>query len=211
MIPILHILVDCQWRGCPGKARRIYHFPNGNGPGGSLNFHACSRFPNLQRFGLIGNLEAPLCSHLTSRTTSTALLLHFDHSSPLIASQLNSILVSNPSLQDLSPRHAALPNDIDKPGLRVPLQHLKTIELVGDFRSAFWLLRWLEFPETLDCMSLGVANSTAEDVYETLVPCMQDFFRGDIGFNDRLKVVSFCGISVNPVDRPTKPSRAILT
>jgi len=60
----------------------------------------------------------------------------------------------------------------------------------------------------LDRLYLGVFDPTVEDVVQTLVPHMRDFFRRDPGFQDRLGVDIFStdssvSVSVNIASGPT--------
>lgn len=170
------------------------------------NFFARSHLPKLQCLQISGILENPLWGHSKTLQTThlTTLSLQISQPSPaMAASQLISTLVSNPNLQYLALWYSALP-DMGESGPRVPLRHLRTIALAGDFRTVFLLLQQLELPPTLDYTSFILNNSTVEDVSQTLIPYVRGHFQRDIRFKDKLEVVAsfwgFIEIFVGPVD-----------
>ena len=101
-------------------------------------------------------------------------------------SQIISILASNPHLEHLTLLHISL-SETDESGVQVPLRRLRTICLVGATRPIFRLLQQLELQEVLDSTITSTHDSTIEDIYQTFVPPMRDFFRGCTRFKDRLK------------------------
>ena len=85
------------------------------------------------------------------------------------------------------------------------MRNLKILSLRGEFCRLFGLLHQLILPGILDRMELTGFNSTVEDVSQTLVPYMRDYYRRDGRFQDRLELSSSSsyspcgsiGISVN--------------
>ena len=156
------------------------------------DFLARSRLPQLQHLNIAGTLKSPFWDHVTSQTTHLVTLsLEFTRSSlppTTSTSQLISILASNPHLQHLTLWRASLPGDTDGSGVRVPLRHLRTISLAGEFRCVFRLMQRLELPDAMESTILTTDDATVEDIYQTLVPHMRDFFRRDTRFKDRLGV-----------------------
>ena len=160
------------------------------------NFFARSRLSKLRSLELQGDhLRISSWDHLTSRTThltALSLRIHTRSSPPTITTaQLFSILVSNPNLQELLLCDAALPNDADRSTLKVQLRHLKLLSLAGKLCHLLGLLRRLVLPERLDVMELVVDSCSVDDVSRSLAPYMQDYFRRDAGFQDRLGVYNF--------------------
>jgi len=169
------------------------------------NFFAQSRLSRLRSLDLYGNFWVSPWDWLASRTTLlTTLSLDLDPFPPSptpAATQLSSILSSNPNLQELILSDAALPDDVNGFTLKLPLRQLKMLSLSGEFRRLFGLLRQLVLPEALDEISLDVSDSTVEDFSQTLGPYMRDYFRRDPRFQDRLGIYScssprFTSISV---------------
>lgn len=158
------------------------------------NFFARSRLPFLRRLQISGALPIPLWDHLESQTTRlTVLSLQITWTKfPLTTSQLVQILVANPNLQDLS-LSGVLPDRVENVQLnRVPLGHLKTIDLGGNLGPIFQLLERLELPAALNLMNLNVEGPTSAEINSVLVPYLQDHFRRDVRFKEPLAVeVSF--------------------
>ena len=156
------------------------------------NFFARSRLPRLSLLDLSGEIRISSWDHLASRTTHLTTLSLKIYTSPpspaLAASQLFSILARNPNLQELVLFGVALPNVSNGSTFKVPLHDLKILSLAGEFHQLFGLLHRLILPETLDRMDLTGSGSTAEDVSQTLVPYMRDYFQRDTRFQDMLEV-----------------------
>ena len=154
------------------------------------NFFARSRLPKLRYLRVEGMIKTPLWDHLAPQTTrlTTLSLQLTEPSLHPTASQLLSILASNPNLQELELYDAALPDEVGGSGLQVPLPHLRSIDLWGEFHRVFRLLHRLELPETLDHISLRMGDSTMDDILQTLTPYMRNHFQRDIRFQDRLEV-----------------------
>ena len=164
----------------------------------SSNFFARSRLSRLRFLDLYGKIQISPWDRLAPQTTLlTVLSLDISippPSSTLPASQLFSILNSNPNLQELSLAGDALPNDADKSTFEVQLPHLKTLSLTGDPRHLSGLLGQLVLPEMLDKMNL----SGFEDISQILAPYIQDYFRRDPRFQGRLDLSSsHCGGSIS--------------
>ena len=168
------------------------------------DFLARVRLPNLRHLNIAG---LPSWDHLTSQTTRLTALSLQPTLPPLdqTTSSLISILASNPNLRELALSNPALPEDASGSVPRVPLRHLKTISLNGEFHHVFGLLHQLELPTELDSVKLSCRNSTVEDISQTLGPYMQDLFRHDTRFQDRLEIATsfwcgYVGISVGVLD-----------
>ena len=159
------------------------------------NFFARSRLSNLRLLYLSGRIQISSWDHLTSQTTLlTTLSLEIDTSPPTptqTMAQLFSILTSNPNLRELSLSNIFFPGDTNELASGVPLRHLERLSLAGEFHHLFGLLRQLVLPETLDEMYLTGTESTMEDISQTLGPYMQEYFRRNVRFRDRLSISSF--------------------
>ena len=157
------------------------------------SFFARSRLSRLRLLHLSGNILFSSWGHLASGTTLLTTLslsiVSFSPRPPPTTSQLLSILVSNPSLRELSMSRRVIPED-DDDGLtsQVPLCHLKKLDLRGDLRSVFRLLDRLSLPGTLDSTSLAVLNSTVEDVSQIFGPYLRGYFRRDCRLQERLGI-----------------------
>ena len=130
------------------------------------------------------------CSTFFTRSRLSKLrFLYLEGDSRIItASQLFPILASNPNLRELRLSYKTLPNDTEESALQVSLPNLKRLYLEGKFRHLFGLLHRLVLPGALDDMYLSTRDSTLEDITQTLVPYMRDYFRRDARFRDRLDV-----------------------
>ena len=161
-------------------------------PSGFSKFFARLRLPNLQNLRIEGELQTPLWDHLASQTTRrlTALDLDLTHQSPPpSASQLLSILASNPNLQDLTLSDTALPDAVDGFEVRVPLRNLRSIYLAKCVGSICWLLDRLEFPAALDIMAFRINSGfTAQDILQTFGPRIRDHLQRNPRFQHKLGV-----------------------
>lgn len=160
------------------------------------DFFARSHLPKLQHLNLFGTLPTSVWDNLTPKITRlTVLSLWFtDESLPPTAPQLLSILSSNPNLRELDLADQALPKGADRSGIQVSLPQLKTINLTGGFRRVFGLLNQLQLPAELDCMDLNTTKSrpTTDEILRTVGPHLQDRFRRDTRFQNKLEVsISF--------------------
>jgi len=168
----------------------------------SGDFQFSSWDPLASRTTLLTTLD--LSIHTTSIPTSAQL-------PTLTAAQLFSILTSNPGLQKLLLFDAALPDVADWSTSKVPLFDLKELSLSGQFRHLFGLLHRLMLPETLDELHLNGFNPTIEEILQTLVPYIRDYFTRDARFQDRpgfftLFAPGSASISVNAAhDQTTAP------
>ena len=176
------------------------------------NFFARSRFPKLQHLQLTGTIKTPLWNYLASQTTRlTSLSLSFSpsHRSPSPStSQLLSILLPNPDLQELSLAGAAFPYDIDESGVQVPLPRLKKMTFSGKFRLLFGFLQRLELPAALDYTELVFHYPKGEhpSISRTLGPYMENHLRRDTRFKEKLNVICLQGrIEVYPGRRLERP------
>ena len=143
------------------------------------DFFAYSRFPNLRRLELL-NCTISSWDLITSRTSVlTILILNFSYPSPAPTTpQLLSILESNPALQELSLSGCAIPDDGgNKSSFRVPLHHLRELELTGDLRHVFGLLHRLDHPQNMDYLSIDLQDCTTDDVPQVIGPYLRNYLR----------------------------------
>ena len=142
-------------------------------------FFAHYRFPKLQRLELT-NCSISSWDNLTSRTsvlTSLRLDLSF-YPLASTASQLLSILSSNPALRKLSLRRRAIPDDGGgKSSARVQLQHLKYLRLEGGSRHVSNLLNQLDHPRNMDLLSLTLHGWNDADASRTVGPYLRDYLQ----------------------------------
>ena len=171
------------------------------------NLFARSHLPQLRLLELSGNLQFSSWACVSQTTLLTGLSLdvsEFSPSVPLTASQLLSVLASNPNLQQLTLIDLAIPHIPDESVPQVPLPNLNLLSLTGEFRGVFALLRRLAIPEVLDNMYLSGFDCTIDEVNQTLVPYIRDHYRRDARFQETLGVCSFSSpgsisISVNAI------------
>jgi len=159
------------------------------------DFFTRSHLSRLRFLDLFGCIQISSWDHLAPRTTLlTALSLDVRMPSPsptLPASHLFSVLNSNPNLQELNLANASLPDDADRLTFKVQLPHLNTLSLTGEPHHLLGLLSQLTLPEILDEMDLTGTGSTAEDMPQILAPYMQNYFRRNPRFQDRLDLSPF--------------------
>ena len=140
------------------------------------DFFARYCFPKLQHLELT-NYTIKRWDHLMSRTGALATLsLDSIFPSPIpTTSQLLSILASNPTLQKISLSVCADPdhND-DRTPFRVPLHHLKALNLSGDVRDVVGVLRQLDHARTVD-LHLSLHKCTVGDISQALRPYLHDY------------------------------------
>ena len=136
------------------------------------------RFPKLQRLEL-HNCRVTSWDLLTSRAAVlTSLILDFKSPSPTpTTSQLLSVLASNPSLRTVSLSKSAVPDDGGgKPSFRVPLNHLKELEMAGDSRHVIGLLYQLDHPTNVD-LDVTLCDRTDADIPRIVGPYLRDYVR----------------------------------
>jgi hypothetical protein len=157
-----------------------------------LNFFARRHLPKLQSLFLHRTLRMPSWDCLVPHTSLlTTLSLNISGSSPSpppTTSQLLSILVSNPNLQELSMTCWMIPKDDDRSKSQVLLRHLKNLQLRGEFRPMFNLLDRLMFPGTLDSMSLATLDTTVENVLQISGPYLRGYLQHNHRPQDRLGI-----------------------
>ena len=146
-------------------------------PSGISDFFTCYRFPKLQHLNLYCCRIASW-DLLASRTaTLTTLILSFDDLIPT-TSQVLSILASNPTLQKVSLSGYAIPDDGGGEfPLRVPLHHLKQLELAGCLQRVLGLLCHLDHPRKMDRLEITLFDCAVTDIPQTIGPYLQDHFR----------------------------------
>ena len=158
------------------------------------DFFVRSRLSRLRFLDLFGEIQISSWDYLAPQTVLlTALSLDISMPSPsstLPASRLFSILNSNPNLQELSLAGAALPKDADRLTFQVQLPHLNTLSLTGEPHHLLGLLRQVILPDTLDDMELTGSGSRTEDMPQILAPYLQNHFRRNPRFRDRLDLSS---------------------
>ena len=161
------------------------------------SFLAHHYFPKLQRLNLV-RCTISSWDLLMSRTGAlTELHLDFTNPSPTpTILQLFSILASNPDLQKVTLFHDAVPNDhADTSSFRAPLHRLKQLHLSGDLRRVFRLLQQLEYPATLDKLSVTLHNCPYASVSQIIGPHLRNYFRR------RGRSPSGLGLSISCDDR----------
>ena len=70
----------------------------------------------------------------------------------------------------------------------VLLRHSKKLSLGGDFHLVFQLLCRLDYPETIDVMTLSGLRRIAEDISGILGPYMEAYIRRDGRYRDGLGI-----------------------
>ena len=144
------------------------------------DFFAQYRFPKLKRLHLSGCGISSWDSLRSKATALTSLNLATSGRSTIpTASQLFSVLSSNPLLQNLSLAHGSVPRvvDVDGSSPRVPLRHLKVLHLASGFCHVFGLLNRLEIPEKTVHLWLFLSECSPLDISQTLGPYIGDYIR----------------------------------
>jgi len=136
------------------------------------------RFPKLRHLRF-HNCTISSWDNLASRTGALTTL-DFDTGAPSpTTSQLLSILASNPLLQKVELDAWVIPDDDGGwSSPRVPLHHLKRLELTGDLRDVFRLLHHLDHPKNMDCLALELGDCSAAEVSQHIIPYFRDHLRG---------------------------------
>jgi len=114
-----------------------------------------------------------------------------DTSSGPTASQLFSILSSNPNLQDLELFRGFVP-DCDVSTFRVSLPSLKQIHLKGRFRNTFGLIKLLDLPDKMDEVLFFLDDCSRSDLLQTVGPYVGALVQRRGRFQEGL------GLRVNP-------------
>jgi len=159
-------------------------------------FLARYRFPKLRVLHLLTATRiSPLDKPKIQATSLTTLYLCFRAlSDNPTTSQLLSMLASHPNLQDLSLYPTTIPRDGGGGStFRVPLRRLKKLQLTGDCRHVFQVLRRLGYPDALDSVELELQECVEEMVSELLEQYLRDRFRHDDRFQGRLGLGVSCG------------------
>ena len=133
------------------------------------DFFLRCRLPALRHLHLSGRCRISAWGWLESGTTRliTLSLRIGETSSAPVASQLLSILSSNPNLQELELSRGMVP-DCDVPAFRVSLPSLKRIRLKGYPRNVFGLLQLLELPENMVEVRFFLDDCSKADLSQTL-------------------------------------------
>jgi hypothetical protein len=143
------------------------------------DFFAHHRFPKLRRLVITG-CKISSWNHLISRTTVLKTLrLTPNKASPTpTASQLFSILASNPHLEELSLSTHMIPSGSHGgPPFPVPLRHLQKLDVAGHPSHLFRFLDQLECPEKMDCLSITTCGCAVLDITRTVGPHLRDYVR----------------------------------
>ena len=148
------------------------------------------RFPELRDLFLSGCFEISPWDYLKSHTMAlTSLCLAYATTSPIPASQLLSLLASNPNIRDLTLRSLWVKDDCGSDSeFRVPLPHLERFSFVGYFRHVVPVLRRLELPEEVDDMELELEGCTPKTIREVTGPYIRDYLRHNPGFKERVRI-----------------------
>ena len=140
------------------------------------DFFAYYRFPKLQSLELI-NCAISSWDLIMSRTSVlTVLDLYFEDPTPNpTTAQLLSILASNPALRKVWLAGRTVPDDGGgMSSLRVPLHHLKELNLSGDFRNVVELLHRLDHARNTN-LTLCLREGVVGDISRFLRPCLRDY------------------------------------
>ena len=151
---------------------------NSDPPVDISDFFTHYRFPQLQRLEL-SSCAISSWDIMTSRTSVlTVLNLCFDEPSPApTTKQMLGVLASNPTLQKIQLAGCTVPDDGgDGSHFRVPLHHLKILDLTGDFRNVVGLLHRLDHAESTD-LTLALWECAVGDISPLLGPYLRDYFR----------------------------------
>ncbi|KAF9653325.1 hypothetical protein BDM02DRAFT_3182863 [Thelephora ganbajun] len=142
------------------------------------DFFAYHRFPKLRRLELV-NCTISSWDLMMLRTSAlTTLILGFDYPSPApTTSQLLSILASNPTLREISLSGYTVPDDGGKSSIRVPLHHLRELDLTGDPQHVFGLLNQLDHPKNMDSLAINLDDCAVEDISQIVGPYLRDYLR----------------------------------
>ena len=186
---IVSALTPDGWFSCDSNIESIAL--NGVDVTGLLSRRSYPKLRSLSlsgRFSLYsdyqGFLERNITTLVNLSLSSNAL------SSIQAASQILSLLTSNPNIRTLALESLNVKDDIryghKKP--RVPLRHLKKLSLTGDFYYFFPILQQLELPERVDHARLEFSDCSSGDVEDAIVPYIRDYFRRDPRFEERLGI-----------------------
>ena len=152
---------------------------DGDTPVDVSDFFAHYTFPKLQRL-LLDDCKVASWDFLTSRTAVlTTLILNFSHPSPTpTTSQLLSILASNPTLRIVTLSSFAVPDDGGgESSFRVPLHHLKGLELAGTPRNVIKLLHRLDHPRNMDDLNITLSDCPIAGISQIIGPYLRDYLR----------------------------------
>ena len=137
-------------------------------------FFARDDFPKLQYLKLT-NYTITCWDHLTSRTGALTIMI-LDPTSPMPTSHLLSILASNPALQQVSTSVYPGPDlGSDGPSFRVPLHHLRDLDLTGDVQDVFRVLHRLDYTGKVD-LGLKLQECAVGDISQVIGPYLRDYF-----------------------------------
>ena len=160
------------------------------------NFFARYCFPKLRHLEISRYCNIPPLDLLASRTTALVTLslqIRNHLKATPTASQLLSVLSSNPNLQSLKLSSAVLPEfTSNEPFFQVQLPHLKLIELEGDFRDGLRFLRRLVPANKMDFLKLCLSSHLTPDVLQTLAQYLEDHIRCRGDLVKGLAVDGFC-------------------
>ena len=143
---------------------------------GDSSFFDRYRFPKLQRLELIHSTPTWEDYPWSQTGALTTLRLESGFSLPfLTASQVLSIFTSNPTLREVSLSVCASPSYSDDGShSRVPLHHLKKLDLSGDVRDAVGVLKRLDHAGDLN-LHLSLHNCVIGDISQVIGPYLGDY------------------------------------
>ena len=153
-----------------------------------------SNFFARHLFSKLRNLSLHRCtsSSLDSLKFNTPALANFtlfnDADSPAYTptvSQILSILASNSNIRTLELESGVFHDNGEH--RRVPLRHLESIAVKGEFRQIFPILDRLEFQTTVNETEFIWFSCTSEDIKQVIGPYIRDYL-DDVGFKNRLGV-----------------------
>jgi len=142
------------------------------------DFFSHYRFPNLRHLSLTNCTISPWDILASQTRALTTLDIGTSSPSPT-TSQLLSILVSNPLLRKVKFDAWVIPDDDGgRSSFRVPLHHLKQLELTGDSQDVFRLLHHLDHPKNMEHLVLELYNCSAVEILRHIGPYVRDYLRG---------------------------------
>ena len=162
------------------------------------------RFSKLRHLSLETPINDTVWNHLGSHTgslTSLSLLGNPREPAPNTSQSL-SVLTSNPQLQRLFLNNFTIPDDGDYGYTpRVPLRHLKNLELRGKLRPVLRLLPLLDHPGAMDSVAIALRHLAGEVISGIPGPYMSDLLRhGHFQPRKRLGVIVHITLSCVSVD-----------
>jgi len=126
---------------------------------------------------------------IQAMSLTTLSLWSFESPTRITRCQFISTLSSHPNLQDLSLCEAMAPEEVgDGSTSRVSLNQLKKLRLCGLSREVLSLLDWMEYPDEMDFVHLGLSRCIGKTILEFFASYLRDRIRRDVRFRSRLGI-----------------------